>query len=337
MTLSSVEVRGRFRPADELKSISARLQRFVFPAVSDSWLTILRIGLGLQVILCCLSIRRDWSHLFAANGGEWVSRELLETIYSTQVPLAPRVSWILNAGSALGLSEETMLTATWICLFASGCALLFGFLCRPAAIAAWFLHFCTVTSGGLLSYGMDNFTIIGLFYLMLAPFPDRFSLDARIWKSSIKDAHLHGFFQRVLQLHLSIIYFFAGLTKCLGAGWWNGESMWRALTCPPFNVLPTNLIMVAQPFLPLAGIAVCILETSYPLFIWLNRTRRIWFFSILAMHVGIGMMLGLYLFALIMIILNLAAFGPQLFFRRAVLSESGQSKENHSPDIALAP
>jgi len=322
MTSSSVDARQGLDPVSAFKNIEARLLRFLFPSARDTWLVLLRIGLGFQVTVCCLSIRRDWNHLFAGNGEGWVNRELLETIYSAQVPLAPRLSWIITAGRHLGLSEEFLLTATWICLFAAGCALVCGFLCRSAAIVAWFLHFCTVTSGGLLSYGMDNFTSIGLFYLMLAPLPDRFSLDARIWKNSLPDPHLHGFFQRVLQLHLSIIYFFAGLTKCLGAGWWNGESMWRALTCPPFNVLPPNLIIVAQGFLPLAGIAVCILETGYPLFIWLRSTRRIWFFSILAMHAGIGIMMGLYLFALIMIILNMAAFGPQLLFRCAVLNES---------------
>jgi hypothetical protein len=161
---------------------------------------------------------------------------------------------------------------------------------------------------------MDNFTTIGLFYLMLAPFPDRYCLDRKIWKSPIRDRHLHGFFQRVLQLHLCIIYFFAGLTKCLGSGWWNGDNMWLALTRPPFNVLPVSVIVSWQWFLPFAGIGVCLLETCYPFFIWPKRTRLVWLAGIIGMHIGIGVTMGLYLFGLIMIILNLAAFGPGLLF-----------------------
>jgi len=172
-----------------------------------------------------------------------------------------------------------------------------------------------------LTYGMDNFTTIGLFYLMLAPFPDRYSIDRRLWKLSIKDRHLHGFFRRVLQLHLCIIYFFSGLNKSLGAGWWNGDNMWLALTRPPFNVLPVDLIKSCHFVLPLAGIAVLVLETFYPFFIWPRRTRPIWLAGILAMHVGIGLAMGLYLFGLIMIILNIAAFGPGLF---------GQEKTNRA-------
>jgi hypothetical protein len=41
----------------------------------------------------------------------------------------------------------------------------------------------------------------------------------------------------------------------------------------------------------------------------MKKTRPIWLVCILAMHAAIGLMMGLYLFALVMIVLNLAAFG----------------------------
>lgn len=41
-------------------------------------------------------------------------------------------------------------------------------------------------------------------------------------------------------------------------------------------------------------------------FIWLKRTRRIWLACILARHTAIGLVMGLYLFALVMIVMNLA-------------------------------
>jgi len=63
---------------------------------------------------------------------------------------------------------------------------------------------------------------------------------------------------------------------------------------------------------PVAGVFICLLEIGYPFFIWSDKTRKIWLFGICAMHAGIGFMMGMYLFALIMIILNIAAFGPGL-------------------------
>jgi hypothetical protein len=41
----------------------------------------------------------------------------------------------------------------------------------------------------------------------------------------------------------------------------------------------------------------------------MKKTRLVWLVCILAMHAAIGLLMGLYLFALVMIVLNLAAFG----------------------------
>jgi hypothetical protein len=41
----------------------------------------------------------------------------------------------------------------------------------------------------------------------------------------------------------------------------------------------------------------------------MKKTRLVWLVGILGMHIAIGLTMGMYLFALIMIVLNLAAFG----------------------------
>src|SRR5207253_3200653 len=197
------------------------------------------------------------------------------------------------------LGEETVLSAAWICLLCAGCGLLLGFACRFSAILAWFLHLCAAESGAFVSYGVDNFMTIGLFYLMLSPLPDRYSFDRRLQKSQPSDPQLLGFFRRVLQLHLCLIYFFGGLTKCLGSGWWNGSNIWRALIRPPSNIIDPEILIRWKDLFPIAGVFICLLETGYPFFIWGKRTRTIWFTCICAMHLAIGLTLGMYLFAFI--------------------------------------
>ena len=184
-----------------------------------------------------------------------------------------------------------------------------GIFSRTSAILAWFLHLCAAKSGGFVSYGVDNFMTIGLFYLMLSPLPDRYALDWQLRKSQPENSPLLGFWRRVLQLHLCVIYFFSGLTKCLGSGWWDGSNVWRALIRPPFNVIDPEMLVRWKYLFPVAGIFICLLEIGYPFFIWSDKTRKIWLICICAMHAGIGFMMGMYLFALIMIILNVAAFG----------------------------
>ncbi len=291
------------------------LIEFFFPAMSDRWLSILRWGLALQVCLYALSLRHDWDFLYAARTG-LIDRDLTEQLFSLESLFTPRMGWLVRMGMWFGLSERGVLGLIWIVLLIASICLGLGLFCRPAAISAWLLHLCAVNSSGLMSYGVDNFTTIGLFYLMLAPLPDQYSLDNEWRKRRTKDPRLNGFFCRVLQLHLCFIYFFGGITKSLGTGWWNGENVWRAMTCPPFNVIAPKTLIAFRYFFPLVGIAICLLETGYPLFIWLKKTRSFWLAGILGMHLGIGLVMGMYLFASIMITLNLAAFGPGLMCSR---------------------
>jgi len=289
-----------------------RLTGFVFPAESDSWLTILRIGLALQLLLYAVSLRGDWNYLFAGKGEGLNGRALAEALLSAESPFVPRLGWLVTFGSHIGFNESAVLSAAWWLLFCAAIGLLVGFFSRPCAITVWFLHLCAAKSGGLVSYGVENFMTIGLFYLMLSPLPDRFSLDHGWRKLALKSEQLVGFFRRVLQLHLSLIYFFSGLTKCLGSGWWDGSNVWRALTRPPFNIVSPDILAGWKYVFPIAGICVCFLEFAYPVFIWRKQTRKVWLTLIVSMHATIGLLMGLYLFALIMIVLNLAAFGPDL-------------------------
>ncbi len=289
-----------------------RLLEFLFPAETDNWLAVLRVGLGFQVVFYSLSLRNDWNYLLSGTASGLVTRNLAEALLSLESRFVPRLGWLVALGAHVGLNEETVVSVAWICLLVAGCGLLVGLACRYSAVVAWFLHLCAAKSGGFVSYGVDNFMTIGLFYLMLSPLPDRYALDWRLREVRPKNPQLLGFWRRVLQLHLCVIYFFSGLTKCLGSGWWDGSSVWRSLIRPPFNVIDPEILVRWNYLFPVAAIFVCLLELGYPFFIWNERTRKIWLICICGMHIAIGVTMGMYLFALIMIILNVAAFGSAL-------------------------
>ncbi len=305
-------------------ALRERLLEFLFSAGTDNWLALLRVGVGLQVTFYSLSLRNDWNYLLSGTAGGLVTRNLAEALLSLESHFVPRLGWLVALGTHIGLREEIVLSVAWICLLAAGCGLFVGLFCRSSAILAWLLHLCAAKSGGFVSYGVDNFMTIGLFYLVLSPLPDRYSLDWRLRELRPRNPQLLGFWRRVLQLHLCLIYFFSGFTKCLGSGWWDGSNMWRSLIRPPFNIIDPEILVRWHYFFPVAGILICLLEIGYPFFIWNDKTRKIWLICICAMHAGIGLTMGMYLFALIMIILNVAAFGPglvadsakQLFVRR---------------------
>jgi Vitamin K-dependent gamma-carboxylase len=282
---------------------------FLFPPETDTWLAVLRIGLGLQLAVYALFLRSDWHYLFASSGRGLVGREIGEAISSFDSPLIPTFGWLVAFGRNLNMSEEAVLTVAWVCLLSAGCFLLLGLLCRPAAIVAWFVHLCAAESGGLLAYGADSFMTTALFYLMLSPLPDRYSFDQWVTKTKPRNPQLLGFWRRVLQVHLCFVYFIGGLAKCLGNGWWDGSNLWRSLIGSPFSVVAPDVLVQFKYALPVLGISICLLEVTYPIFIWIRKTRPIWLVCILAMHAAIGLLMGLYLFALVMIVMNIAAFG----------------------------
>jgi uncharacterized membrane protein YphA (DoxX/SURF4 family) len=293
-----------------MRTVWDRFLKFLFQPESDRWLTTLRIGVGVEVILYAFSLTADWHYFFASTNEGLIGRQLGEAIVNLHSHFVPEVAWLVKAGVGLGLHEATVLTAAWVALLLAGVCLLIGFFSRLAAVLAWFIHLAVASSGSFFAYGVDNFMTIGLFYLMLSPLPDRFSIDAR-WREPLAGCSpLLGFWRRVLQVHLCFIYFFGGLTKCLGRGWWDGSNLWRALIRQPFDVFDPAWIARWQVLLPAAGIAICLIELGYPFFVWMKRSRKFWLICVCAMHLGVGVAMGMHLFALVMIILNVAAFGP---------------------------
>ena len=85
--------------------------------------------------------------------------------------MLPRIAWLLGLGTRFGLEEETILFLIWLLLFIAALSLIAGLLCRPSAIACWFLHLCAANSRSVLSYGVDEFMTIGIFYLMVVKAP----------------------------------------------------------------------------------------------------------------------------------------------------------------------
>lgn len=187
--------------------------------------------------------------------------------------------------------------------------LLVGFATRAMAIVSWCIHFLWMHAGGGLIYGMDIFVHIALFYLMLMPAGAYLSLDA--WRARLKPipSVAAGVTRRMLQLHMCLIYFSAGIEKAAGVQWWNGEAIWRSLMLPTFHQFDVGWLAWAPWLAMMMGWPILVIENGYSIFIWFRKTRRIWLGLVLGMHFGIGLFLGMWLFAWIMIILNLAAFG----------------------------
>ena len=172
-----------------------------------------------------------------------MSRALTEAILSSETRLTPRLGWLVTAGHWFGLDEGIVISAAWLGLLVAGCFLLVGLFCRPAAIVAWFLYLCSVKSGELFSYGVDNFTTIGLFYVLIAPLPDPFALDRKLRKKRTTDLERMGFSSRIAELTSVSSIFLAASPSLLAPTGGTAISVWRALTRPPFDIISPDFLI----------------------------------------------------------------------------------------------
>ena len=212
----------------------------------------------MQVLFYTVSLRSDWTELLAEGNRGLIRRDLMEALLFGQKPSFQGVGWMVEAGGWLHLSETSVLWLLWGGLLLASLFLILGLFCRTVGIVAWILFLCTAKSAEPFGYGVDNFTIIGLFYLVIAPLPDAWSIDARWRGISLKSSlPLQGLHRRVLQLHICIIYFFSGLAKCAGPGWWNGTSLWRSLTRPPFDIVAPEILIRLGFVLPVLAELWC--------------------------------------------------------------------------------
>jgi hypothetical protein len=106
-----------------------------------------------------------------------------------------------------------------------------------------------------------------------------------------------------------MVYLAGGLFKASGEQWWDGDAIWRAVMLPEYRQLDFTWLADHAWFAKVSGWWVVAVETGYAIFIWPRRTRRPWIVATVLMHLGIGLFMGLGVFAAIMIAFTVAAFG----------------------------
>ena len=117
-----------------MQRLKTRLFGFLFSPSTDTWLAVLRVGLGLQVTLYSLSLRNDWTYLLSGT-----ARKVAEALLSLESHFVPRLGWFVASAAQLGIHEEAgtlsgmglfascrLLSCCWSCLpVLSNCSVVF--------------------------------------------------------------------------------------------------------------------------------------------------------------------------------------------------------------------
>jgi len=186
-----------------------------------------------------------------------------------------------------------------------------------SSIVMWFVFWIICNSGIGFVYGADFFVIFLLYYnIILSVFRN----NSKVYRNLIL----------ILQLQLCVVYFFAGFGKMVGANWWDGNALWAVINVYSVDFIKDNaeIFLDWSLIIKALSIGTILLELLYPILIFYKRTRKIALFSVIAMHLGIGIVIGLYTFSVVMISMNLIAFGSYLNLRNP-FPKIGRKKVNY--------
>jgi hypothetical protein len=219
---------------------------------------------------------------------------------------------------------DSLLLVHWICHAVIVCYLV-GLGGRVTAVAAWAVAVSYANRSALSNFGLDQILCILTLYLMIAPSTKYLSLDYvinRLWQRRDKNparrlAAGNGLYRssaanvtiRLIQVHLCIIYLWAGLGKLQGEAWWNGQAVWLALANQEYQSFDMTWLASYPRLLELLTHATIAWELSFAFLVWPRQTRAIMLMIGAGMHLGIGAFLGMWTFGLIMIF-SYVAFVP---------------------------
>ena len=215
----------------------------------------------------------------------------------------------------------------------------FGLLTRMAGILTAIFTISYANRAVGAAFGLDQINVMLAFYLAIGPSGASLSLDSVLRRKKQKtinaiaintgnSSSLANFTTRLIQLHLCIIYLFAGCGKLLGATWWNGEAIWGTVANSEYQTIDMTWL-AAYPFLVNFITHVTLAwEASYVILIWPRWSRPLVILVAMAVHLGIGMTMGMLEFGFIMCTANLVFVSPCLV--KAILQKVGIGDSNSS-------
>jgi len=285
------------------------LDVFTRPA-SAKPLAALRIGLAGVLLLQALALAGDFQQLYGPNGivqrmdfvGDGETGELFRG--------RPSVQWVIDAIGLLNIqvSDADCTSAVYLVYVAALCGLLLGWRTPVFAFLTWGTHYLLGGSADETVYGVDTFAHIFLFYCIWMPTGHAWSVDRLTGRISEEPSLFARASLRVLQLHLCVIYLSSGIHKAVGADWWDGETVWRALNLREMTFFDFTWLADVPGIAVLLGLGTLAVEIGYAFLVWPQQTRKWMAWATIGLHLGIAVGMGLLSFSAVMIVFTASAF-----------------------------
>jgi hypothetical protein len=128
---------------------------------------------------------------------------------------------------------------------------------------------------------------------------------------------------RLIQIHFCIIYLASGTAKLQGPTWWTGMALWHCFAnftfAPVGSAWYVDLLRFLSRYrllweLIMSGgiVFTFAVELGVPFLVWVPRLRWLCIIGSLLLHTGIGLVMGLTTFSMLMMCMVIAFTPPEL-------------------------
>lgn len=279
--------------------------RFWFELSDTRALDLVRVGVGLTLFFSYATLAAHVDAFYTEDG--WMPLSLTPSL--TEEPTSLSLLFVFR-------SAEAAWALWWITIVA---AVVYTAGWRPN-LMKWVLlagHYSFTRRAPAVAYGVDDVCSNLLLIQCLVPMGHAIAVDARRrapllripWRQTLRSVGL-----RLTQVQMAIIMAFAGLEKLRGDDWWDGLGVWFAMTDWEFNFFPLEPFAEHPYLLNLLGYGSVLFELAYPALIWHRRSRGPILALAVGLHIGVGLVMGLWLFSAAMLVSHMA-FAPRQWLR----------------------
>ncbi|MCA9048516.1 MAG: HTTM domain-containing protein [Planctomycetaceae bacterium] len=305
--MSSLTATIRERISATVREAADGWLRFWFTPADPLMLGVMRILVGWMLTYNLLAWSLHLSAFFGSDG--LLPRNVIENLYRGE-PVFTFLLWV----------PDEWLSTVHVCCIAVSVLFMLGVAARFTSVAAFLITISYSQRVPVANFGLDQILGMMCLYLSIGPSGECLSIDAwlrsrrqndpgltsirsghaALTETSVRYSSSARIALRLIQLHLCVIYLWAGFAKLKGVSWWTGEAMWLALANEEYQTMDLTW-MAWVPWLPyLIAHVTIIWEVYFCVLVWVKPLRFPMLLMGTLMHLGIGAFLGMWTFGLIM-------------------------------------
>jgi len=315
---------------DVFGSLRQGWNHFWFTPQDPATLSLIRIATGAMLFYTHLVWTSQSSNFFGP--GAWLSSDAVNSLGGSSFHWTP--FWLAEATGTVWILHGFTLAAC--------AALMFGFQTRLASICAWYMTISYAHRLPTALYGLDQINGFLSMYLMFGDCGARYSVDAYLKKLRFADSAVLSNVRptvgtnisiRLMQVHLCVLYFFAGISKLQGETWWDGSALWGAIANREYQTIDLTWMVHHPRLINLLTHVTIVWEIMYCATIWNRHTRPLTLFLAIPVHLGIAFSFGMITFGTIMLVANFSFVSPMLvrsLFERNPFPTDSESEESES-------